>query len=293
VSNAHEGYVRLIVPLQDGTIVSCSYDKSVKRWSVKSKGLLLNTYRGHMSCVRSVAELSDDTFAAGENEIRVWHKDSNECLAVISVNEPVWSLLKLKNKSKLLCGMSHGAIEEIDISDLTKLRVRCYEERHALAVLHLCELPDGKVVSASDDWTIEVWDTDTRKSVDCFLGNRGGVLKAIQLRNGLLASVALDRSIKVRDLSKGVVVATLTHDDYLNGIVEAPDGSIVSFSFNEIQVWNHTTKDYITAVHLKYEIGSMALLADEGLIITGGQDGCIEARQTYFKLEAFSSNSDV
>jgi len=67
----HSGQVRDIVELRDGTLVSCSSDKTAKRWSIShdnsnhnnndsdydhSGVRLLTTYVGHQSEVMSVAE---------------------------------------------------------------------------------------------------------------------------------------------------------------------------------------------------------------------------------------------
>jgi len=285
---SQDGHIDAVIglyPLEDGTVVSYSMDKLVKRWCLENEGRLLNTYYGHRSLVSCVADLGNDTFATGAQDVIVWNKKTGETLAVIEITESVSCLLKLKDGRTLLCGTPMGDILEIDLSDYSLFE---FDKQHTATVTSLCELPDDTIISSSDDGSLCRW-KDTWDQMDRF-EHGARVLEVVLLSNKQqIASLAADHSIKIWNLSSlaSPAAVTLTSNLSIGSVVEVPTGAILSSSLNEIRVWSLITKDSVVACKLPYKIVSMTMLLNAGLILIGVKDGRIEARKMCFQLSPF------
>eukprot|EP01102_Stenamoeba_stenopodia_P013859 TRINITY_DN4545_c0_g2_i2.p1 TRINITY_DN4545_c0_g2~~TRINITY_DN4545_c0_g2_i2.p1 ORF type:complete len:109 (+),score=24.00 TRINITY_DN4545_c0_g2_i2:202-528(+) len=62
----HSQWVNDIIQLSDDTLVSCSWDKTLKRWT--KEGQLLTTFTGHNHYVQCVMEVDNDTFLSGSSD---------------------------------------------------------------------------------------------------------------------------------------------------------------------------------------------------------------------------------
>ena len=81
---AHRSTVTSIVQLEsDGTIVSCSDDATLKRYTVD--GRFLNSYVGHEDDVMYVIELTEDVIvsASWDGAIKKWNFNTNECIKTL------------------------------------------------------------------------------------------------------------------------------------------------------------------------------------------------------------------
>ncbi|KAJ1966719.1 WD repeat protein Lub1 [Dispira parvispora] len=114
----HQYAIWAVLSLPDGSILTGSADKLIKRWQGSN---CVGTYRGHTDCVRGLALLSDTlgdphqaTFASCSNDgtIRLWTLDGT-CVQVL-----------------------HG---------------------HTSFIYSLCCLPSGELVSSGEDRTVKVW----------------------------------------------------------------------------------------------------------------------------------------
>jgi len=69
----HNGTVTAICGLGDEMVVSGSFDKTIKIWSIQN-GSCLQTLSGHNASVSTLAVLADGTLLSGsfDNTIKVW-----------------------------------------------------------------------------------------------------------------------------------------------------------------------------------------------------------------------------
>jgi len=296
----HESFVIGLFPLRDGTVISYSLDRLAKRWDVKRRGKLLNTYSCttgfyfSLDCIK-LTEISENAFAIGIHQsVRIWNKHSGQLMTAYSTSSPVTSLLKLKYKPTLLCGTKMGAILEFDLSDSWNTDPQFSHILHTSDVSSLYELPDGTVFSSSTDGTISRWDLDDGDWVGSV---EPGMIEFIQLQESqLFASRAADHSIKIWNFfsgsSEGSVVMTLISQNPQRGLYEVQKDTILCYSSEKIQAWNLATKNCTTLCQMPYNITSMTVLLEEGLILIGGvKDGRIEARKACFKLSFFLLSS--
>jgi WD40 repeat protein len=61
----HTDWVRSLAVLPDGTFISGSSDKTIKRWNIADTTKPLQTFSGHTNSVNSLAMLPDGTFISG------------------------------------------------------------------------------------------------------------------------------------------------------------------------------------------------------------------------------------
>jgi WD40 repeat protein len=78
--------------------------------------------------------------------------------------------------------------------------------------------PDGgRAVSASNDWTLKVWDLASGREVRTLSGHSGGVRAVAVTPDGQRAiSTCWDNTLKIWELEKGGELATFTCDDTAN-----------------------------------------------------------------------------
>ena len=103
--------------------------------------------------------------------------------------------------------------------------------------------PDGKrAISASDDNTLKIWDTETGRELQTLIGHTNSVRGVAIAPDGLTAiSASHDNTLKIWDLASGSELRTLTgHTDWVTQVAIAPDGltAISASHDNTLKVWN-------------------------------------------------------
>jgi len=114
---------------------------------------------------------------------------------------------------------------------------------HADWVTACAVTPDGRrMVSASDDQTLKVWDLESGRVLATLEGHADRVTACAVTPDGRqVVSASSDQTLKVWDLASGCVVATLTgHADGVTGCAATPDGRrVVSASLDQtLKVWD-------------------------------------------------------
>ena len=108
----HNGIVSSICQVENGTLVSSSYDKSIKFWEVKKNSYqcLHSIEKAHDDWLRKVISLSHNQIAScsGTKKIKIWKCDapySDIPIATLTGHETrVSSLLYISNKNLLVSG---------------------------------------------------------------------------------------------------------------------------------------------------------------------------------------------
>ena len=147
---------------------------------------------------------------------------------------------------------------------------------HSNSVTALALTPDGKrVISASNDNTLKVWDLADGKEVLTLKGHSLWV-KAVALTpdGKRVISASSDSTLKVWDLADGKKVLTLKgHSDSVTAVALTPDGKrVISASRdNTLKVWDLADGKVITHFTAESPIYCCAV-APDGITITAGDD---------------------
>jgi WD40 repeat protein len=145
---------------------------------------------------------------------------------------------------------------------------------HSGSVNALAALGDGRVVSASEDCSLRVWDLATGETVRTLEGHADSVNAVAALREGRLVCGSGDGSVRVWDLATGETVRTLEgHGDSVRAVAALPDGRVVSGSDDRsLRVWDLATGE--AALTLKGHAPVLAVAALPNGRIVSGSDDC-------------------
>jgi uncharacterized protein with WD repeat len=103
--------------------------------------------------------------------------------------------------------------------------------------------PDGRrIVSASYDTTVKIWDAESGQLTRTLAGHSAGVSSVVYSPNGRrIASASWDKTVKIWDAESGRLIHTLSgHNNTVRSVAYSPDGRrIVSASEDKtVKVWD-------------------------------------------------------
>ena len=134
-------------------------EKNIKIWDI-AKGILLNTLKGHIDSVNSLAVLPNYEFASGSDDktIKIWNLNTATLKrTLIGHTCDVMKLLVLNN-GDLASGSKDNTIRIWDVeSGILKKTLT----EHTSTVYLLVLLENGDLVSCSTDQNIKIWDVES------------------------------------------------------------------------------------------------------------------------------------
>jgi WD40 repeat protein len=104
----------------------------------------------------------------------------------------------------------------------------------------LVTLPDGRLASGSDDYTIRMWDPASGACERVFEGHQNWVNALAVLGDGRLASGSYDKTIRLWDPASGACAAVFEgHQNWVRALAVLGDGRLASGSDdNTIRLWD-------------------------------------------------------
>jgi WD domain, G-beta repeat len=198
-----EGHTSIVMSVafsSDNTrIVSASYDKTIRIWSV-SDGKCLHTLKGHTSTVMSVAISSDNTrIVSGSDDqtIRIWSVSDGKCLHTLEGHTSiVMSVAISSDNTRIVSGSSDKTIRIWSVSDGKCLHTL---KGHTSTVMSVAISSDNtRIVSGSNDNTIRIWSVSDGKCLHTLEGHTNWVRSvAISSDNTRIVSGSSDRTIRI------------------------------------------------------------------------------------------------
>ena len=252
ILRGHTDEVRSVSFSPDGkTIVSASFDHTVRIWDTKSGWQVGAPLRGHTDFVHSASFSPDGKYivsASSDETIRIWDAKTG-----LQVGRPleghtgsVESASFSPDGKYIVSASSDYTIRSWDA--MTGLQVGRPLEGHTALVNSASFSPDGKyIVSASDDNTVRIWDAKTGQQLGSPLeGSIYSVNSASFSPDGkYIVSAYLDRTVRIWDAKTGLQVGAPLqgHTRSVNSASFSPDGKyIVSASEDEtVRIWDAKT----------------------------------------------------
>jgi hypothetical protein len=151
----HLGYIWQVVPFGVG-VASAGRDKIIRIWN--QQGLLQQQLSGHLNSVLSLCPLSATLLLSGSRDttIKVWEQRQGALELVRTLAIHAATVLAVARLTDTLFASS-SADNTIKVSDVAG-HVQHTLTGHADWVWQVVPLPDGQLVSSSEDGTLRHWD---------------------------------------------------------------------------------------------------------------------------------------
>ena len=137
----------------------------------------------------------------------------------------------------------------------------------------------GRVVSASEDGTVRVWDALSGECVRELRGHTRGVTSvALSADGGRVVSGSDDGTVRVWDALSGECVRELRgHTNWVRSVaVSADGGRVVSVSEDgTVRVWDALSGECVRELRGPRGVKGVAVSADGGRVVSGSEDGTV------------------
>ena len=129
-----------------------------------------------------------------------------------------------------------------DIKDLSNIsQVKMLNTSHGY-IASLVLLRDGRLMSACTQGYLEFWDIKTEAQVADLEAHDSSETRAIQLRNGNVATICGDGTFKIWELSKNTCLYTQHHLGDITFFLELSNGDLAIGAGNQVLIWTKTSK---------------------------------------------------
>lgn len=148
---------------------------------------------------------------------------------------------------------------------------------HTGAVSGVAMTPDGRrVVSASRDKTLMIWDVETGRELCKLVGHSDAVLGVtVSLDGRRVISASADNTLKIWDMGTGRELHTLVgHSAYVHGVAASPGRRLVSASADKtLKIWDmETGRELRTLTGHLDRVEAVAVTHDGRLAVSGSFD---------------------
>jgi small GTP-binding protein len=140
---------------------------------------------------------------------------------------------------------------------------------HTSLVTSVAVLSDDRVVSASSDQTLKVWDIKTGKEIKTLKGHTAPVWSVAVLSDDRVVSASWDKTLKVWDIKTGKEIITLKgHTGWVYSVAVLSDDRVVSASPDKtLKVWDiKTGKEIKTLKGHTGAVWSVTVLSDDRVV---------------------------
>ena len=226
--------MRSLIFSSDGiSLVSGSYDKTVKLWDVQTGGVV-KTFHGHTDNIRSVSISADHTIIASGSEdktLRLWDIEIGECRHIIEQPETVYCTRFSPTDPQYLISVSgttaqhwdtnghkvgptyigyqvafspdgtqsiSRTIEDVIVQDINSGVAVARFDMSASYFNPCCISPDGRLVAVATSHNVCVWDITSSDPhlVETFVGHTMDITSLVFSSTSTLISASQDKLVK-------------------------------------------------------------------------------------------------
>ena len=102
----------------------------------------------------------------------------------------------------------------------------------------LTVLPDGRLVSGTQEGPLHVWDSELDAVMLTLQGHTAHATEIVALPDGKLASSSVDLTVRVWDMVRGLCTLTMRHYAPVFALGLLPDGNLISAGHDDaVRVW--------------------------------------------------------
>ncbi|GAB1545461.1 hypothetical protein NUACC21_81370 [Scytonema sp. NUACC21] len=236
----HSERVSAVAVTPDGQrLISGSWDYTLKVWDVET-GKELRTLTGHSDWVSAVAVTPDGQrliSASFDKTLKVWGVETGKELRILTGHSSAVSAVAVTPDGQRMISGSWDSTLKVWKAEIKRGFLAFYQKfipgkllftltGHSNVVQAVAVTPDGqRLISASWDKTLKVWDVKTGKELRTLTGHSNSVLAVAVTPDGQrVISGSEDYTLKVWDLETGKVIATFTGDSPIYCCAVALDG---------------------------------------------------------------------
>ncbi|KAI8878991.1 WD40 repeat-like protein [Backusella circina FSU 941] len=201
----HQGPVTCVVKGDSDTLWTGSWDKTIKKWSIKT-GECLATLQGHTDFVKTIIVVGDTLYSGSSDAfLKKWDLTTQTCLLSEKRHKrAIESLAVTPDGRSIFSASSDGTVVRWDSSDLKV--IRSYEE-HETSIYCVRVSGEDDLWTASADKTVRRWNIETGV-VDMVLKHTDRV-KSLVLSGPFVVTGSSDDDIRVWDIASGNLVCTI------------------------------------------------------------------------------------
>lgn len=185
----------------------------------------------------------------------------------------------------MVAGDETGAIQVFDINSRAILKT-WKEHKQPVWCTKFSSSESTALMSASDDWTVRLWDLPTQESTCTFVGHQDYIRSAAFMpgqASSLVVSGSYDQTVKIWDSrAPANAVMTFKHAAPIESVLPMPSGTmILAASDNQISVLDLVAARplHILKNHQK-TVTSLCLASNNTRLVSGGLDGHLKIFET-------------
>ena len=249
--NAHDKIIVCMIELKNKSIVTGSYDNTIKIWDISNSHL------------EKLIQEEGKVFALLEFE-------PNQLLAAVDKTpDNIQEISQIKSDDIVIHCFNLNSTGGESTFSLTG---------HQLRVNSLVYCSDKFFASCSNDCNIIIWDFHFRKQAKVLRGHEDCILCMIRLNDGKLCSGGADMKIKIWDWENGNCVANLTgNTTFVKCLFELNNGYIISGSQdNLIKIWDYNYQNLVDLEGHKKSVRSICQIGTLNYIASASFDHTIK-----------------
>ncbi len=235
---AHPDQVTSLTITPDGqrVITGCN-DKNVRLWNL-SNGNNERTYGGHGLPITSVAVSGNGQFVAGgsmDKSFSVWNLGNGQVVKKISAGAPVTAVALNSNGQIAAVGLSNNTIQLMEMKEGKELKKLT---GHGGAISSLIYLDDNRILSASADKTLRLWDAKDGNA-KATLNHVGPITALTKSKDGKLIAAGSGKTVKVWQLQGNKEVTSFETQADIRSLSFSPDNNrlVVGEADNKARVY--------------------------------------------------------
>ena len=266
----HRSIVSALTVLPDGSVVSGSWDSTLRRWSPDSRRCI-GTWEGHTGYVTALAVLPDGSVVSGSTDttLRRWDPTSGQCMGTWKGHTGKVLALAVLPDGSVVSGSEDNTLRRWGPGFGQCLGTWT---GHTNTVSAVVVLPDGTVVSGSRDTTLRRWNPTSGLCLETQNIHITAVSALAVLPDGSVLSGSIDGALWRWDPENMCSRGTWTPDrKSVEALVVLPDGTVMVGSHDKIvRRWDPEARQQLDGwdAQTRY-VTALALLPDESIVSTG------------------------